>query len=220
MVIYKITNIRNNKVYIGQTSVKHNQRWTNHKYSLRKNIHSNNHLQAAWNKYGEVNFHYEIIYTAVSKEDLNNKEKEFIKKLKSNDPSKGYNLDQGGGVGRMTEENKEKLRERMLGNKNTLGRKKTEEEKEAHRQMMIGRKLRPRTEEEKAHLSALWSGDKCHWHGKPAPNVRKVLCHNNGKVYDSVHLAALDLKCDRSSISKVCRGKQKSIKGYTFEYID
>ena len=50
--IYKITNLKNNKGYIGQsTDIK--TRWINHKRELRNNIHRNPHLQNAFNKYGE-----------------------------------------------------------------------------------------------------------------------------------------------------------------------
>ena len=130
MVIYCITNIINKKVYIGQTSLGENRRWSNHKYYLRKGTHKNQHLQNAWNKYGEQSFIYSVLYTAQTKEELNQAEKDYIQKLQSYKPEIGYNLDLGGGVGRMTEENKEKLRQRMIGNKHTLGFSPSEETRE------------------------------------------------------------------------------------------
>ena len=58
--IYSITNLVNNKVYVG-SSTNINHRFITHKSRLRNNIHCNKHLQNAWNKYGEENFKFEVI---------------------------------------------------------------------------------------------------------------------------------------------------------------
>ena len=58
--IYIITNIVNNKKYIG-SSLDYKQRIRQHKYSLRNNTHYNNHLQSSFNKYGEENFKFELL---------------------------------------------------------------------------------------------------------------------------------------------------------------
>ena len=58
--IYKIENLVNGKVYIGQS--KHiKQRFEEHSSRLLKNKHENLYLQRAWNKYGEENFKFEVI---------------------------------------------------------------------------------------------------------------------------------------------------------------
>lgn len=58
--LYKITNIINGKFYIGSSNhIEH--RISRHKASLRYNKHRNNHLQSAWNKYGENAFHFEML---------------------------------------------------------------------------------------------------------------------------------------------------------------
>lgn len=65
--IYKITNIINNKFYIG-SSKDLNKRLSRHKIDLRSNRHTNQHLQRSWNKYGEINFTFIIIdYCDISK---------------------------------------------------------------------------------------------------------------------------------------------------------
>lgn len=55
--IYKITNVVNNKVYIG-LSIHLNKRWGEHKNDLIKNKHFNAHLQNSVNKYGILNLKY------------------------------------------------------------------------------------------------------------------------------------------------------------------
>ena len=58
--IYSITNIINNKKYIGQ-SVDIKSRLRNHKWELRHNRHFNDHLQKSFNKYGEICFIFDIV---------------------------------------------------------------------------------------------------------------------------------------------------------------
>lgn len=58
--IYKITNNKNGKFYIGSSSNIH-QRWHSHKSKLRRGVHCNQHLQNSWDKYGEETFLFEVI---------------------------------------------------------------------------------------------------------------------------------------------------------------
>lgn len=58
--IYKITNTKNGKFYIGSTSDL-DRRIKRHRYDLRLNQHHSQHLQRAWNKYGGENFKFEIL---------------------------------------------------------------------------------------------------------------------------------------------------------------
>lgn len=61
--VYKITNIHNNKFYIGSTSESFLKRWNHHINALRRKTHKNIHLQNAFNKYGEESFKFEILET-------------------------------------------------------------------------------------------------------------------------------------------------------------
>lgn len=56
--VYLITNQVNGKVYVG-SSISIQCRIQQHRGKLRKNKHTNIHLQAAWNKYGEEAFVFE-----------------------------------------------------------------------------------------------------------------------------------------------------------------
>lgn len=93
--IYKITNIVNNKIYIGQTVRTIAQRWYNHKHIANKNL-SNKHLYVAMRKYGIDNFKIEEIDSAETKIDLDNKEMYWIDFYHTTDPSFGYNIGKGG----------------------------------------------------------------------------------------------------------------------------
>lgn len=58
--IYKITCLGNNKVYIGESKSIY-KRWFDHKRTLKQNNHHNQHLQNAWNKYGDLYFKFEVL---------------------------------------------------------------------------------------------------------------------------------------------------------------
>ena len=87
--IYKITNKQNDKFYIG-SSINIEMRWYAHKSCLRRNVHTNQHLQNAWNKYGEDNFIFSI-FIETDEEALLNKEQEIIDESKCCDKNIGYN---------------------------------------------------------------------------------------------------------------------------------
>lgn len=92
--IYKITNKINNHCYIGQ-SINIYDRWKHEKSdAFREQSKSYNYpLSRALRKYGVENFTFEILEEC-SREDLNKKEIEYVKKFNSyND---GYNQTLGG----------------------------------------------------------------------------------------------------------------------------
>lgn len=88
--IYKITNILDNKVYIGSSNNILN-RFAGHKMKLRKNCHENNYLQNSWNKYGEENFKFDIIEECL-KNLLEQREQYWVNFYQSDKRDFGYNL--------------------------------------------------------------------------------------------------------------------------------
>lgn len=56
--------------------------------------------------------------------------------------------------------------------------------------------------------------------GKNSATAKRVLCQENGKVYDTIKLAAIELSVDASSIGKCCKGIYESIKGYHFSFVN
>lgn len=89
-VVYKITNLVNGKFYIGSASY-YDKRIGTHVSKLRRNTHKNPYLQAAWNKYGEENFKFEILEKC-TKETLVAREMDLIKSLQCNNRKIGYNM--------------------------------------------------------------------------------------------------------------------------------
>jgi group I intron endonuclease len=116
--IYKITNLKNNKVYVG-SAVNINGRFKTHKRLLKNNKHFNNHLQYSFNKYGLDNFKYEII-EITTLEELYDKETFWINKFNSNNPKYGYNkrivVNSNLGI-KLSDETRRKLSESHLGHK-------------------------------------------------------------------------------------------------------
>ena len=93
MIIYKITNQVNNKVYIGLTTESLQKRWCGHKVDSKK---KNSHLYISMRKYGIENFTIEIIDETDSFEKLGELERYYIKQYNSQDPNYGYNITAGG----------------------------------------------------------------------------------------------------------------------------
>lgn len=80
--IYKITNIRNNKCYVG-SSIDIRKRWNKHQSELNRNIHKNIYFQNAWNKYGKDSFIWEILEECpIDKEVIIQREQYYINDLK------------------------------------------------------------------------------------------------------------------------------------------
>ena len=104
-IIYCHTNKINNKKYIGQTKQSISRRWgKNGSEYLRK---GNDHFKKAILKYGWNNFTHEILFTNLTREQANKKEKELIMLYNSNNQDFGYNMTEGGNSNTLTKEQKE-----------------------------------------------------------------------------------------------------------------
>ena len=100
MLIYKVTNIINNKVYIGQTVKTLSQRKSEHKHRfLYENSH--NKFYNTLKKYGWDNFTWEVIEESEdwTYEILDQKEKYYIQLYDS--INNGYNILKGGNCSRI-----------------------------------------------------------------------------------------------------------------------
>ena len=90
MYVYQITNIVNNKIYIGITNnIK--KRWDNHKCSNDPDMV----IARAIRKYGQDNFRFEALFRNLSIEEAKEKEIQLIKEKDCRVPN-GYNVSKGG----------------------------------------------------------------------------------------------------------------------------
>ena len=216
MFIYKITNIVNGKIYVGQTVKNIKYRWSSH-----SNPSSNcKAISSAIRKYGKENFTIEEIDGANSLSELNYLEKHYICLYNSLAPN-GYNIRKGGGSGgryckdftnpmqgkKHSYESKDKMR------KSHLGKKLTQEVKDkmSKTQMKLRTNLGRRFSEEVRLKQAISSGSK------------------SFKVYDlqmnlvgewiNQHKCGRDLELDQRNINACLKEQRKTHKGYIFRYV-
>ena len=105
-VIYLLRNNINNKIYIGQ-SINIKSRLSSYGKPKKNPIQV---IEKSIKKYGWNNFQCEIIYYAISIDELNEKECYYIKTYNSTNRNIGYNIRPGGNNSEMSETTKEKLR--------------------------------------------------------------------------------------------------------------
>lgn len=91
--IYKITNLKNGKVYIGQTKERFQRRYWFHRWVLNSNKHSNSHLQRSWNKHGAESFEFSVV-EVLKKEQINEREIYWISFYREDGIC--YNIQDGG----------------------------------------------------------------------------------------------------------------------------
>jgi len=118
-IVYKVTNMVNGKIYIGQTTNSLHKRWIAHK-SLARCGRKNRDvsvLARAISKYGEESFLVESICCPISLDNLDGLERGFILSIQTLVPE-GYNIHPGGRTSRgrkTSEETKLKQSEALKG---------------------------------------------------------------------------------------------------------
>jgi len=123
MVIYKITNTINKKIYIGQS-----------KYDNPKYLGSGVYIIKSVKKYGKENFGREVLEVCDNQKLADEREKFWIKELRSQENKIGYNVASGGSSYIMNKDIAKKISEILKGKyvgKNSFryGIKLTEEHK-------------------------------------------------------------------------------------------
>lgn len=129
--VYKVTNLINDKIYIGITIRDVISRWKDHIGESNKK--TNNRFHNAIRKYGESNFEIEVLYNAKSKRSLLDKEIFYIKQYNTTS-KKGYNSTTGGEYPSSIKNNSGK-------NNSFYGKKHSKETKLKMRLKKLGGKL-------------------------------------------------------------------------------
>lgn len=111
--IYKITNIANNKSYIG-SSINMHKRKISHLNTLRNKKHRNIKLQNAFNKYGEQCFIFSVVEIVENTNDLIKTEQKYIDTLNPE-----YNIMPFADRHEFSKETKLKLSISHIGNKHS-----------------------------------------------------------------------------------------------------
>ena len=179
MIIYKITNKANGKVYIGQTVKSLAARWKRHCWDAEPG-HKNSHLplQQDISKFGPSAFTVEQIDIACTREELDEKERYWIGFYESKQP-KGYNYYCGGNGYIPTEEALNKCR----GNNHWTHKKAV-------------------SQETKARMSAAQQGAKSN-------NHKACKCMETSETFPCVRAAARKYGLQECHIHEVCKGHRK-----------
>lgn len=242
-VIYKITNIIDGKYYIGRTK-EFNARMKAYIKKFNMDNDTQDKLHKAFKKYGLDNFSIEIIDYGFNDEDLNLSEKHYMP-IELVNSKNVYNLKEGGDYSPLSEETRLKMkatqnREEHKKRQSNIMKKiwETEEHKEKQR---LGVLLACNTEE---HKTKQRDGSKKEWekngdirraqqsteeHKKKISdgrNKEKIIngiriYYSNIKTSDNGLMLTIDEmdKFNNSCVSGCLNGKNKSHKGYTFEYV-
>ena len=88
--VYRIRNLINGKCYIG-SSQGVQKRFSQHRTNLKRGVHGNKHLQAAWNAFGEVSFEFSVLEYVLDVAMLASREQAFIDLFDSANRECGYN---------------------------------------------------------------------------------------------------------------------------------
>ncbi len=228
--IYKIRNVENNKIYIGQTTQNNVAfRWADHIKSI--NSGRDSHLIRAFNHHGIEKFTFSVVMQ-VPDDQLDNAEINEITVQNSLSPN-GYNIREGGSRGKHTEETIKKIRESHIGKKHTnetkeklrkinLGKKHTDESKKRVSKSLSGK---PKSKEaiensSKARTGLKRSNEVCekiglaHQIAVEQWSIEGTYIH----TYPSIKMAMQNTGCN--DISKCCRGKYKQSGGFVWKYKD
>lgn len=226
MIVYKLTNTLNQKSYIGMTTQSSEKRLRQHVCASKKDDLKNSLIARAIKKYGVKNFALEEISKALDIEDLRKKEFLAIKDYNTLSPN-GYNLKEGGQIGGNGGSNK--------------GIKWSETARKRHSQTMKNRNLEAWNKGLKGVLKPnkgsftkeKVTGEKNPFYGKShgAETIkklskandlikRKIVCLETGEIFDSIKAATVKMNLDLGNLYKVLVKKNKTIKGYSFEYFN
>lgn len=208
MIIYKATNLINDKIYIGLTTKSLEHRISVHKKDSKS---LNTYFYQAIRKYGFENFKWEVVDTAITMEELEEKERYYIKLYGSFDNKEiGYNTQSGGNnLYEITKEQRKQRSDRAKGKNNPMY---------GTISPMRGKKF---TEDHKKKISeAIKKADRPHMYGGTNPSARKVKNIDTGEIFNTMTEASKRYPgLSRQSINHNCVGRTKKAGGFRWEYV-
>lgn len=207
IAIYKITNVKNGKFYVGST-VDTRVRFQTHRRQLRKGTHHCAPLQAAWSKYGEECFKFSVAENVNSKDDLFEAENRWLSE--HHGKIYCYNISRFAdapmrGV-KFSDEHSAKISVAMKGNQFAKGYKRTPEECEAIRLRKIGNTNflgKTHSEEARARLSAAHQGKQHRLGHQNSPEHRaRISAAMKGKAKSPEHVEKIRQRMIGTSYAK------------------
>jgi len=206
MVIYKITNLVNNKVYIGKTCRNLSCRKSEHLYNMSRNTR-NNHLYNALKKYGVKNFLWESLQDNIcTEENLNYLERMYLQEhLEAGYIL--YNKKDGGEGGKHSEETKIKI---------SMAHKKLNKSGFKHKAETIFKMKKVKRTE--FHKEIISKSNKTRIVIKPFEILDKTTLKTIG-VWSSKIQCSRDLHISLSAIDAGLKNKVKKHRKYIYKYI-
>lgn len=233
----EITNYENDKYYIGITSRKPKDRWSN------GNGYKTQFFGRAIKKYGWENIQHIILKENLTHEQACNEEQTLIKKYKSSDRKYGYNITSGGDGTcgyKMSEDQIRKMSASMkgkyvgdknpnYGNHKLAGKNNPQYGKCGELSPNYGKPLTDEhkkkiSEAKKGHIVTKETREKLSSAIKELKlNNREVIQYDKNtneiiNVYESIADAGLKTNIECSNINRCCRGESKTAGGYVWRY--
>jgi group I intron endonuclease len=209
MIIYLTTNLINGKKYIGQDS-----------YNNPNYLGSGFLLKKAIAKYGIENFKKEILEECQNKEELDSREKYWIKIYNAVKNETFYNISDGGQGGKLGEIVNEKRKISLMGHKvSDSTRKKISESHKGKKDSELTKKKKSLSHKNVKHywLTNYQKG------GDKNPRAFPVYQFSDDnlliKMWSCQKEASDTLKIGKSSISSCINGKQKTAGGFIWKKI-
>ena len=206
--IYIHTNLKNGKVYIGQTN-DIERRWNDNGIKYRRSPR----FWSAIQHYGWNYFSHEILENNLTKEKANEREQYYIKLYDATNLEKGYNLTSGG-TGGNTHQYWSEERKQQYSNNCKKENERRIKETDWKEKLSQAQKQRWKKEKETGQLRNIPKG-KTHPYSKP------VICLETNQYFDSCADAVESLGYPRSKsgyISRVANGQRNTFQGYHWTY--
>lgn len=214
--VYTITNLINNKIYVGSTIIYYKDRCRAHLYYLRDNKHNNKHLQRAYNKYGKENFIFEVLEEC-SESICRYIEQYWINMLNSTNRNFGYNILSSTTNSRLNIKHSEESKKKMSQNSN-LKHVWTKEIRE-----LASLNAKKRFKENPEYYKYFGGKQSLETIEKAISKIRKPVLQYSLKdefikEYSSITLAAKLNNFNLGNIAKCCNNKRKTSDGYKWKF--